>query len=156
MITRRHIASAAIGIVLAAAAAMPAVADSGRPPSMSPAQYRALMTRSEALNVLYGLGKPTGMTHAQYRAELIRAAALNERYGLPVALTSNEIASLYGTRIGETAPAEVSPVQAVAPSDGFDWMDAAIGAVFASGLFLLGAGGAGIVRRHGHIGHARH
>lgn len=156
MITRRHIACAVTGVVLAALTAATAFADSGRPPSMSPAQYQALMARGAALNVLYGLGKPTGMTHAQYRAELIRAAALNERYGLPVAVTSNEIARLYPTRSAAQVPAEQPAEPAVAASNGFDWTDAAIGAAFVTGLLLLGAVGAGWVHHHGHTRHLHH
>ena len=152
MTTRSHIAHAAIGIVLAAVAAAPAFG-SGRPPEMTPQQYKAMVVRSEALNALYGLGKPAQMTHAEYRAALIRGAALNERYGLPVGLSSAEIARLYGTRVAESPLPEAPAASTVAAADGFDWPDAIIGAGFVAGLFSLGTAGALIVRRHGHIGH---
>jgi hypothetical protein len=154
MTIRKHIARIVVGCVLAAIAAAPAYSGSGRPASMSPQEYAALMARSEVSNVLYGLGKPVGMTHEQYRAELIRDAALNERYGLPVALGSDETARLYGTRAQTREVAAPPEPAAVAPSDGFDWADAAIGVGFAAGLFVLAAAGALTVRRHGRIGHA--
>lgn len=149
---RTQIARIAVGCVLGLLVAAPAYGGSGRPASMSPQEYAALMARSESMNVLYGLGKPAGMTHAQYRAELIRGTALNERYGLPVGLGSDEVAHLYGARVPELT-VSAPPARAVAPGDGFDWTDAAIGVGFAAGLFLLGAAGALTVRRHGHVGH---
>src|SRR5512141_3236830 len=78
---------------------------------MTPAEYHALIVRSEALNQKYGLGqkaeqanlrgkleeigawavpstskqKPViGMTRAEYRALLLRSEALNQKYGLGV------------------------------------------------------------------------
>lgn len=156
MTTRSHIAHVAIGIVLAGVAAAPVYAGSGRPPEMTPQQYKAMVVRSEALNALYGLGKPAQMTHAEYRAALIRGAALNERYGLPVGLSSAEIARLYGTRLGESPLPEAPAPPTVTAGDGFDWADAMIGAGFIAGVFALGSAGALIVRRHGHIGHLHH
>src|SRR5512146_2660777 len=156
MTTRSHIAHVAIGIVLAGVAAAPVYAGSGRPPEMTPQQYKAMVVRSEALNALYGLGKPAQMTHAEYRAALVRGAALNERYGLPVGLSSAEIARLYGTRLGESPPPEAPAPPTVTAGDGFDWADAMIGAGFIAGVFARGSAGALIVRRHGHIGHLHH
>jgi hypothetical protein len=111
---------------------------------MSPEAYQALQRRSAALNLIYGLGKPAGMTHAQYRASRIRSAALNERYGLPVVLTSDEIARLYGT--GRTTSPASPP--SVPRADAFDWSDAAIGAAFVAWLALIGAAGLLVVGRH--------
>jgi hypothetical protein len=82
---------------------------------------------------MYGLGKPAGMTHAQYRASLIRSAALNERYGLPVVLTSDEIARLYGT--GRTRSPELAPP--TNSTRGFAWEAFGIGAAVMFGLALL-------------------
>ena len=127
MTTRTTIA---MGIVLAVIAAPAAQAGPGQ---MSPEAYQALHRRSAALNVMYGLGKPTGMTHAQYRASLIRSAALNERYGLPVALTSDEIARLYGT--GRTRSPELAPP--TSSTQGFAWGAFGIGAAVMFGLALL-------------------
>jgi hypothetical protein len=42
------------------------------------------------------------------------------------------------------------PATVLAPADGFDWLDAAIGAAGALGLALLAAGGTLLVRRHSH------
>ena len=150
MTTRVTIATIAVGMVLAAVGAMAAQAGPGQ---ISPDAYGALHRRSLALNVMYGLGKPAGMTHAQYRASFIRSAALNERYGLPVVLTSNEIARLYGT--GRTSSPELAPPTSVPRGDAFDWSDAAIGAAFAAGLALIGAGVL-VVGRHAHVPHLRH
>ena len=80
-----------IAAVLATVSALTAVAGvaqagTSRPPSMSKAEYRALMLRSEALNQKYGLGQqravPQGMTAAEYRALMLRSEALNQEYGL--------------------------------------------------------------------------
>jgi hypothetical protein len=80
-----------IAAVLATASTLTALAGvaqagTSRPPSMSKAEYRALMLRSEALNQKYGLGQHAvvhhGMTAAQYRALMLRSEALNKKYGL--------------------------------------------------------------------------
>lgn len=156
MTIRARIAGIAVVAVLAAvlaAVGAPAPAASGPPAEMTSQQYEALMLRSGALNILYGLGKPAGMTDAQYRAELIRGAALNERYGLPVALGAEQTAGLYGAGV----VGEVPSVPTVTPSvDGFDWGDATIGAGFVAGLFLLGAAGVLVVRRRPHLGAPLH
>ena len=79
---------AAVLATVSALTALAGVAQAGtsRPPSMSKAEYRALMLRSEALNQKYGLGPqeavPQGMTAAEYRALMLRSEALNQRYGL--------------------------------------------------------------------------
>ncbi len=135
MTTRVTIATIAVGVVLAAVAAPAAQAGPGQ---MPPEAYQALHRRSLALNVMYGLGKPAEVTHAQYRASLVRSAALNERYGRPVALTSDEIARLYGT--GRSTSPELAPLTSVPRGDAFDWSDAAIGAAVMFGLALLAVG----------------
>src|SRR5262245_1907963 len=116
MTTRASIATIAVGMVLAVVAAPAGQAGPGQ---MSPEAYQALQRRSLVLNVMYGLGKPPEMTHSQHRASLIRSAALNERYGLPVALTSDEIARLYGT--GRTTSPQLAPPTSVPSGDAFDW-----------------------------------
>ena len=146
MTIRATIATIAAGTLLAVLAAPAAQAGSGQ---ISAEAYQALHTRSVGLNVIYGLGKPAGMTHAQYRALLIRSAGLNERYGLPVALTSGEIARLYGT--GLTSAPELAPPTSVPRGDAFDWSDAAIGAAFAAGLALIGAAGVLVVGRRAQV-----
>src|SRR5215218_7881723 len=61
----------------------PAVSD--KPATMSEAEYRALMLRSDALNEKYGLGdwagRPATMSKAEFRALILRGRGLNERYG---------------------------------------------------------------------------
>ena len=109
-----------------------AQAGTSKPPSMSKAEYRALMLRSEALNQKYGLGPqravPQGMTAAEYRALMLRSEALDQKYGLGkqkgAALTSQPTNS---TR-------------------GFAWGAFAIGAAVMFGLALL-AGGFFVRRR---------
>lgn len=150
MTTRASIATVAVGMVLGVVAAPAAQAGPGQ---MSPEAYQALHGRSFTLNVMYGLDKSAGMTHAQHRASLIRSAALNERYGLPVALTSGEIARLYGT--GRTTSPELAPLTSVPRGDAFDWSAAAIGAAFAAGLALIGVAGV-VVRRRALVPHLRH
>lgn len=63
-----------------------AQAETSRPPSMSNAEYQALMLRSGALNETSGLGPqgaaPPGMTAAGFRALMLRSEALNQKYGL--------------------------------------------------------------------------
>jgi hypothetical protein len=151
MTTRASIATIAVGMVLAVAVAPAAQAGPGQ---MSPEAYQALHRRSVALNVMYGLGKPAEVTHAQYRASWVRGAALNERYGLPVALTSGEIARLYGT--GRTRSPELAPPTSVPRADAFDWSDAAIGAAFAAGLALIGAAGVLVIGRYVRVPQLRH
>ena len=146
MTIRAIIATIAVGMLLAVLAAPAAQAGPGQ---ISAEAYQALHTRSVGLNVIYGLGKPAGMTHAQYRALLIRSAGLNERHGLPVALTSAEIARLYGT--GLTRAPELAPPTSVPRGDAFDWSDAAIGAAFAAGLALIGAAGVLAVGRRAQV-----
>lgn len=156
MARRKDIARIAAGIVLAALTAAPAYGAAGRPPEMSPQEYRATLVRSGALNALYGLEKPRGMSHAEYRASLIRSTALNERYGLPVGLTPDAITRLYGVRVVESTPTGTPAVPVVAAAQGFDWTDAAIGAGVVAGLVLIGAGGAVAVRRHDHFSRLHH
>jgi hypothetical protein len=79
---------AAVLATVSALTALAGVAQAGtsRPPSMSKADYRALMLRSEALDQKYGLGPqravPQGTTAAEYRALMLRSEALNKRDGL--------------------------------------------------------------------------
>jgi len=99
---------------------------SSRPASMSKAEYRALMLRSQALNEKYGGGQ--GMTKAEYRALMLRSTALNKKYHL-----------------GAFA---VSGPAVVASDDGFAWSAFVIGAAAALGLVLV-TGGAVAGGRHG-------
>lgn len=150
MTTRTSIATIAIGMVLAVVVAPAAQAQA----EQSPQAYQALRERSFALNVMYALDRPEGMTHDQHRASLIRSAALNERYGLPIALTSGEIARLYGT--GRTTSPELAPRTSAPRGDAFDWGAAAIGAAFAAGLALMGAAGVLVLRRRALVPTLRH
>jgi hypothetical protein len=125
---------AAVLATASALAALAGVAQAGtsRPPSMSKAEYRALMLRSEALDQKYGLGTqgavPQGMTAAEYRALMLRSEALNQKYGL-----------------GKQKAAAVTS-QPTNATRGFAWGAFGIGAAVMFGLALL-AGGFFIRRR---------
>ena len=120
-----------IAAVLAAVSALAALAGvaqagSSRPQSMSKAEYRALMLRSEALNQKYGLGPqravPQAMTAAESRALMLRSEALNQRYGL-----------------GKQRAAAVTR-QPTNSTRGFAWGAFGIGAAVMFGLALFAGG----------------
>ena len=120
-----------IAAVLAAVSALTAlagVAQAGtlRAPSMSKAESRALMLRSEAINQKYGLGPQRavrqGMTAAESRALMLRSEALNQRYGL-------------GKQYGAAVASE--PTNS---TRGFAWGAFGIGAAVIFGLALLAGG----------------
>ena len=119
---------AAVLATVSALTALAGVAQAGtsRPPSMSQAEYQALMLRSEALNQEYGLGPqsavPQGMTAAEYRALMLRSEALNQEYGL-----------------GKQKAAAVTS-QPTNPTRGFAWGAFGIGAAVMFGLALLAGG----------------
>jgi hypothetical protein len=117
--------AAVIGTV-GALTALTGVAQAGtsRPPSMSTAEYRSLMLRSEALDQKYRLGPqravPQSMTAAE--ALMLRSQALNKRYGLDT----------------QTAAAVTS--QPTNSTRGFAWGAFGIGAGLMFGLALLAGG----------------
>jgi hypothetical protein len=103
-----------------------AQAGTSRPPSMSKAEYRALMLRSEALNQNYRLGPQRavrhGVTAAEHRALMLRSEALNQKYGL-----------------GKQKAAAVTS-QPTNSTRGFAWGAFGIGAAVMFGLALLASG----------------
>jgi hypothetical protein len=118
---------AAVLATVSTLTALTGVAQAGtsRPPSMSMAEYRALMLRSEALNQKYPLGQqavPQRMTAAAYRALMLRGEALNQKY-----------------EVG-THKAAVVTSQPANPTPGFAWGAAGIGAAVMFGLALLAGG----------------
>ena len=123
---------AAVLATVSALTALAGVAQAGtsRPPSMSKAEYRSLMLRSEALDQKYGLGPqravPQGMTAAE--ALMLRSQALNKRYGL------------------DTQKAAAVTSQPTNSTPGFAWGAFGIGAAVMFGLALL-AGGFFVRRR---------
>ena len=125
---------AAVLATVSALTALAGVAQAGtsRPPSMSKAEYRALMLRSEALSQKYGLGPqravPQGTTAARYRALMLRSEALNKRYGL------------------DKQKAAAVTSQPTNSTPGFAWGAFGIGAAVMFGLALL-AGGFFVGRR---------
>jgi hypothetical protein len=122
----------------------PAQASSSRPGAMSTADYRALMTRSEALNARYG-NAVTRLSPQQFKSlweaggdrlepqELValvsRSAAINHRYRVAAPTGSAQPTSVVdgGSPAGSAASA-------------FDWSDFGIGAAAMLGLLLLGGG----------------
>lgn len=97
MITGTRIGAIVAGFVLAAIAAIPALGVVNRSATVLPQPSYSLELRGQALNMIFGLGHPATLTHAQLRADLIRGAALNVRFGLPVSLSPDDIATLFGT-----------------------------------------------------------
>ncbi|HMN99254.1 MAG TPA: hypothetical protein PKD59_07565 [Miltoncostaeaceae bacterium] len=90
---------------------------------MSPAEYQALMLRSEALNQEHGLGAvPQGMTAAEYRALMLRSEALDQADG-------------FGS---QTAAAVTS--HPTTPPRGFAWGAFGVGAAAMFGLALVAGG----------------
>ena len=127
MITSKQITGililvAAMGALLLAGPA----AASSKPASMTKAEYRALMLRSQALNEKYGGG--VGMTKAEYRALILRSTALNKKYHL-----------------GAYALSQPAVVKS---GNGFAWSAFGLGAAAAVGLLLV-SGGAVASGRHG-------
>jgi hypothetical protein len=105
-----------------------AQAATSKPASMSKAEYRALMIRSQALNDKYGLGtsaRPAAMTKAEYRALMIRSQAMNDMYGLGRSHVARQ-----------AEPAQPSVVS----NDTFAWADFGIGAAAMLGLVLVSIG----------------
>jgi hypothetical protein len=145
---------AAVLATVSALTALAGVAQAGttRPPSMSKAEYRALMLRSEALNQQYGPGPqravPQGMTAAEYRALRIRGQELNRLYGpaeslmTPAALRA---LTLRGEALNKTYGLDKQKAAAVTsqPTNstrGFAWGAFGIGAAVVFGLALLAGG----------------
>ncbi|MGE5273910.1 MAG: hypothetical protein ACM3QU_09160 [Verrucomicrobiota bacterium] len=147
----RWLVGLAVAVFALGFGAGPAFAGNVRPAGVTPAQYRAMMIRGQALNEKYGLGVPHGMTAAQYRALVVRGQALNEKYGLggPSGMTAAQwqaqvergkaMNAFYGAQPSVTASPPATPVVAEA-SSGFDWTDASIGAAAAVGAVALAAG----------------
>jgi hypothetical protein len=141
MIVRRTLVALSIGAVLAAA---PATTLAGSAPrGMTPAEYRALMIRSEALNKLYGNAVTrlstkdfvalwnagaSRMTPSEFNALVVRSEGLNQ----------------YARQIAGQA----STMARTASSSGssFAWGDFGIGVAAALGLVLLMGGLAVAVR----------
>ncbi len=147
---------------------------------MTPAEYHALIVRSEALNQKYGLGqkaeqanlrgkleeigawavpstskqKPVvGMTKAEYRALLLRSEALNQKYGLGVESLTLERGN--HQRFGSGNP--LSNVDQVAPSTstdstGIQWNTVGIGMGALLGFAALIGTALFSVRHRGHLG----
>jgi hypothetical protein len=119
---------AAVLATVSALTALAGVAQAGTsmPPSMSEAEYRSLMLRSEALDQKYGLGPqravPQGMTAAGYRALMLRSEALNKTDGL------------------DKRKAATVTSQPTNSTRGFAWGAFAIGAAVVFGLALLAGG----------------
>ena len=116
---------AAVLATVSALTALAGVAQAGTSPSVSNAEYRALMLRSEALNEKYGLGGERavlqGMAAAE-RALMLRSEALNQTYGL-----------------GKQKAAAVAS-QPTNSTRGFAWGAFGIGAAVMFGLALLAGG----------------
>jgi hypothetical protein len=118
---------AAVLATVSALTALAGVAQAGtsRSPSVSNAEYRALMLRSEALNQKYGLGAERAVLQGKAAAEralMLRSEALNQKYGL-----------------GKRKAAAVT-AQPTSSTRGFAWGAFGIGAALMFGLALLAGG----------------
>lgn len=130
---------------------VPETSDSQKPASMSYAQYRALIIRSEAFNQKYGVAhhalanysKPVSMSNAEYRALMLRSERLNQKYGVGQS-TKPIVSEKIG---GLELPAPSTTTQIASSGSEFDWSDAGIGAGVAFATLLLGAGLVLTVRR---------
>jgi hypothetical protein len=172
------VAIAALGIVGTAVAKPTA---SPAPSGMTPAEYHALIVRSEALNQKYGLGQkaeqanlrgqleeigawavpstskpnplvPAGMTAAEYRALLLRSEALNQKYGLGIESLTLERGNKQ--RFGSGNPlgnVEVAPSTST-DSTGVQWDTVGIGMGALLGFAALVGTALFSVRHRGHLG----
>ena len=96
--TAQRIAAIVVAIAALAVAGV-AQAATSRPATMSKAEYRALVIRSEALNQKYHLGQwqgvPQGMTPSEYRA------LRHPRRGAEQAVRPRQVEQGFGDAVGE-------------------------------------------------------
>jgi hypothetical protein len=104
---------------------VPQTTSSEKPASMSSAEYRALLIRSEAFNRKYGVAHH----------------ALASRGQSPKPIVSEKIGGL------QLPAASTTTTQVASSGSEFDWTDAGIGAGVVFGTMLLGAGLVLTVRR---------
>ena len=152
---------AIIGIAVLGLALMIAVSPAGARPSMSKAEYRALMLRSEALNRLYQTpGKPALMSLPEYRALMLRSEGLNKKYGVVNVRGENYYARGFTTAPDDAVPVKgenyfanglpkSTPAVASSNTSDFEWGDVGIGIAGLLGLIAIAAVAAVGVRRHG-------
>lgn len=131
--------------------------------NVTPAEYRALLIRSNSLNQKYGIGESSkpivsekidGLqvpvtTAAENRALAIRSDALDRKYGLGPYQTISPVVSEKTDGLG--LPPQPEPNVVSASTTGFDWSDAGIGAGAMTMAFLAMLGATLVVRhRHEH------
>jgi hypothetical protein len=145
-----------------------------KPTGKTPAEYKALILRSEGMNQKYGV-KPLpavaleqglnqrfpsdnpaqqefGMTPAEYNALMARSEGLNKKYGLGTVSLTLERGSNERFSGDNPTKAELVTSTPSETSDGFAWDDAGIAA--GALLAAMGVATAGIVgvRHHGRLG----
>jgi hypothetical protein len=175
---------AAIGAVVVAVAIslVSAQAASARPAGINPAEYRALLIRSEGLNHRFGVTNlrslnlerginerfattnpirqnaaspvPAGMTRDEYRALLLRSEGLNRKYGT-TSLDSLTLERGAQDRFGLGNPLRSELVNTPASSDSSNiaWDNIGMGMGAALGLLALIATAVIGVRHRGQHGH---
>jgi hypothetical protein len=179
----KKLATIGIAIVAIAAALVSAQVALAKPVGMSPAEYRALLLRSEGLNHRFGVTDvrsltlerspserfsasnpirqnvespaPAGMTRDEYRALLLRSEGLNKKYGVTnLGQITLERANL--DRFGIDNPLRERPVATTTSSDSstIAWDNIGMGMGAALGLLALVAT-AVIGVRHHQQGHLR-
>jgi hypothetical protein len=110
-----------LAVAVAVLAGSSAAVAAPLPADQKAAAVQALIARSDALNRLHHLGAYAQPPAQEVRALRLRGQALNRIYGLGA--------------------------YAAPPAPGFDWLDAGIGSATTLGVLLLGAAGAGTVRK---------
>jgi len=151
---------ALIGIAVLGLSLMIAVSPAGARPSLSKAEYQALLHRGEALNRMYQVpGKPALMTLPEYQALKARSQGLNQQYTVAPVRGENFYARGFATSPDDAVPVKgenyfangiptQTPVVASSTSD-FQWGDVGIGVAGAVGLVAIAALGIAVLRRHG-------
>jgi hypothetical protein len=93
--------------------------------------------------------KPASMSSAEYRALLIRSEAFNRKYGVAHHALASRPKPIVSEKIGGLQLPATSTMTTQVASSGseFDWTDAGIGAGVVFGTMLLGAGLVLTVRR---------
>jgi hypothetical protein len=145
-----------------------------KPAGMSPTEYRALILRSEGMNLRYGV-KPLpavaleqgqnqrfaasnpirqrrGTTPAEYRALILRSEGLNRKYGVGTTSLTLERGSSERFAPNNPTKGDLATSTTTEASPGFAWDDAGIGVGVLLAVMAVATAGAVGVRHHGRLG----
>lgn len=152
---------AIIGIAVLGLSLMIAVSPAGARPSLSKAEYQAMLNRGEALNRLYQVpGKPAQMTLPEYQALMARSKGLNQDYIVLPVKGENFYARGFVASPDDSVPVKgenyfangiptQTPVVGSSDTTGFNWSNVGIGIAGLMALIAIAALAALGVRRHG-------